>query len=120
VNRTVGVQTFCELENKCQNCEIKSLVNRTVCVHTSKITFKCTIGLYGIFLIIFINENMYYVIFLWMCSFMCFSAISVRSMEFIATFNNISVISLRSVLLVKEPGKTTDLSQVTDKLRIYI
>jgi hypothetical protein len=37
-------------------------------------------------------------------------------MEFIATFNNISVISLRSVSLVKEPGKTTDLSQVTDKL----
>jgi hypothetical protein len=35
------------------------------------------------------------------------------------TFNNISVISLRSVLLVKETGypeKTTDLSQVTDKL----
>jgi hypothetical protein len=34
------------------------------------------------------------------------------------TFNNISVISLRSVLLVKETGypeKTTDLSQVTDK-----
>lgn len=34
MNRTVRVQTFCELENKCQNCEIKSLVNRTVCVHT--------------------------------------------------------------------------------------
>jgi hypothetical protein len=36
-----------------------------------------------------------------------------------ATFNNISVISWRSVLLVKEagvPGKTTDLSQVTAKL----
>jgi hypothetical protein len=36
-----------------------------------------------------------------------------------ATFNNISAISWRSVLLVKEtgvPGKTTDLSQVTDKL----
>ena len=36
-----------------------------------------------------------------------------------ATFNNISVISWRSVLLVDEtgvPGETTDLSQVTDKL----
>jgi hypothetical protein len=38
---------------------------------------------------------------------------------FNATFNNISIISWRSVLLVEEtgvPGKTTDLSQVTDKL----
>jgi hypothetical protein len=36
-----------------------------------------------------------------------------------ATFNNISVISWRSVLLVEEtgvPGKTTDLWQVTDKV----
>jgi hypothetical protein len=36
-----------------------------------------------------------------------------------ATFNNISVISWRSVLLVAETGfpeKTTDLLQVTDKL----
>ena len=36
-----------------------------------------------------------------------------------ATFNNISDISWRSVLLEEEtrvPGKTTDLSQVTDKL----
>ena len=35
-----------------------------------------------------------------------------------STFNNISVVSLRSVLLVEEtgePGKATDLSQVTDK-----
>ena len=32
-----------------------------------------------------------------------------------ATFNNISVISLRSLLLVY-PDKTTDLPQVTDKL----
>ena len=38
--------------------------------------------------------------------FVCF-------MVFNATFNNISVISWRSVLLVE---KTTDLSQVTDKL----
>ena len=38
---------------------------------------------------------------------------------FDATFNNISVISWRSDLLVEEtriPGKTTDLSQVTEKL----
>ena len=34
-------------------------------------------------------------------------------MVFNATFNNISVISLRSVLLVEE---TTDVPQVTDKL----
>jgi hypothetical protein len=40
-------------------------------------------------------------------------------MEFNATFNNISVISWRSVLLVEEtrgPGEITDLSQVTEKL----
>ena len=40
-------------------------------------------------------------------------------MVFNATFNNISVISCRSVLLVEEtggPGKITDLPQVTDKL----
>jgi len=40
-------------------------------------------------------------------------------MVFYATFNNISVISWQSVLLVKDTGvpeKTTDLSQVTDKL----
>ena len=38
---------------------------------------------------------------------------------FNATFNNISVISWRSILLVEEtrnPEKTTDLSQVADKL----
>jgi hypothetical protein len=36
-----------------------------------------------------------------------------------ATFNNISVISWQSVLLMEEtgvPGKTTDLPQVTDNL----
>jgi hypothetical protein len=33
-----------------------------------------------------------------------------------ATFSNISVISWRSVLLVEYPEKTTDMSQVTDKL----
>ncbi len=41
-----------------------------------------------------------------------------RYMVINATFNNISVISLRSVLLVEEtgiPGETTDLSQVNDK-----
>ena len=37
-------------------------------------------------------------------------------MMFNATFNNISVISWRSVLLVEETGETTDLSQVTNKL----
>ena len=40
-------------------------------------------------------------------------------MVFNATFNNISVILWRSVLLVEETGeseKTNDLSQVTDKL----
>jgi hypothetical protein len=44
-------------------------------------------------------------------------------MVFNATFNNISVISWRSVLLVEEtggPGKTTDLSQFTDKLYLYL
>jgi hypothetical protein len=43
----------------------------------------------------------------------------VSVIEFNATFNNSSVISWRSVLLVEEtgvPGKTTDLQQVTDKL----
>jgi hypothetical protein len=45
----------------------------------------------------------------WFCLFM----------ECSATFNYISVISLRLVLLVEEPEypeKTTDLSQITDKL----
>jgi hypothetical protein len=40
-------------------------------------------------------------------------------MVFNATYNNISVISCQPVLLVEEIGvleKTTDLSQVTDKL----
>ena len=38
---------------------------------------------------------------------------------FNATFNNISVIPWRAVVLVEEvPGETTDLSQVTDKLYI--
>ena len=40
-------------------------------------------------------------------------------MVFNATFNNISVILWRSVLLVDEtgvPGETTNLPQVTDKL----
>jgi hypothetical protein len=37
-------------------------------------------------------------------------------MVFNVTFNNISVISWRSVLLMEDPEKTTDLSQVTDKL----
>ena len=37
-------------------------------------------------------------------------------MVFNVTFNNISVISWRSVLLLEETEKTADLSQVTDKL----
>jgi hypothetical protein len=40
-------------------------------------------------------------------------------MVFNATFNNISVISWRSIFLVEETGvpvKTTDLSQITDTL----
>ena len=43
----------------------------------------------------------------------------VRVMVFNATFNNISVISWRSVLFVEEleySEKTTDLSEVTDNL----
>jgi hypothetical protein len=39
-----------------------------------------------------------------------------RFMVFNATFNTISAILLRSVLLVEEPEETTDLSQITDKL----
>jgi hypothetical protein len=37
-------------------------------------------------------------------------------MVFNATFNNLSVISWQSVLLVEETGENTDLPQVTDKL----
>ena len=43
----------------------------------------------------------------------------VRVIVFSATFDNISAITWRSVLLVEEtgvPGKTTDMPQVTDKL----
>ena len=43
------------------------------------------------------------------CLFVCL-------MVFNVTLNNISVISWQSVLLVEETEKTTDLSQVTDKL----
>ena len=45
--------------------------------------------------------------------------VRVMVMVFNATVNNISVVSWQSVLLVEETGipeKTTDLSQVTDKL----
>jgi hypothetical protein len=48
---------------------------------------------------------------------MCFTVF--RFMVFNVTFNTITVISWRSVLLVEKleyPEKTTDLSQVTDKL----
>jgi len=47
----------------------------------------------------------------------------VKDMMFHATFNNISVILWRSVLLVEEIGvseKTTDLSQVTDKHNVVL
>ena len=48
------------------------------------------------------------------------TGIWVRIMVLNATFNNISVISWRSVLFVGETGvpgkKTTDLSRITDKL----
>ena len=37
-------------------------------------------------------------------------------MVFNGTFSNISAISLRPALFVEDPVKTTDLSQVTDKL----
>ena len=37
-----------------------------------------------------------------------------------ATFNNNSAISSQSVLLVEETEKTTDLSQVTDKLDQFV
>jgi hypothetical protein len=48
---------------------------------------------------------------------MVFSTIfRLKVMLFNATFNKISVISWRSVLLVEYPEKTTDLSKVTDKL----
>ena len=46
-----------------------------------------------------------------------------RVIVFNATFNNISVLSWRLVLLVEEtevPEKTTDLSQVTDKLTMLV
>ena len=48
---------------------------------------------------------------------MCFTVL--RFMVFNVTFNNITVISWRLVLLLEKleyPEKTTDLSQVTDKL----
>ena len=49
--------------------------------------------------------------------------IKVRVMVFNATFNNISAISWRSVLLAAEPEypeKTTDLPQVIDKLYLIM
>jgi hypothetical protein len=55
----------------------------------------------------------------WLIDRQCRSHIWLWFMVFNATFNNISVISWRSVLLVEEPEypeKTTDLSQVTDNL----
>ena len=58
------------------------------------------------------SGSMFYVFRINLCSF-------VYLVVFNATFNNTSVISWRSVLLLEEtrdPKKTTDLSQVTDKL----
>jgi hypothetical protein len=57
----------------------------------------------------------------WICNYLCNRCLSpLMSLVFYATFNNISVISWRSVVLEEETGglaeKTTDLSQVTDKL----
>jgi hypothetical protein len=46
--------------------------------------------------------------------------IRVGFIMFYATFNNISVISWRSVLLVEYPENTTDLPLVTDKLYYII
>ena len=46
-------------------------------------------------------------------SYLPFIAYRVRVMVFNGTFNNLSVISLRPVLLME---KTTDLPQITDKL----
>ena len=45
----------------------------------------------------------------YVCLFVCL-------MVFNGTFSNISAIPLRSALFVEDPEKTTDLSQVTDKL----
>jgi len=47
----------------------------------------------------------------------------VRFMVFNATFNNISAILWQSILLVEKPEypqKTTDMSQVTDKLHLIM
>jgi hypothetical protein len=44
------------------------------------------------------------------------SRVKVRTMALSATFNNISVMSSRSLLIEEHPGKTTDLPEVTEKL----
>ena len=59
----------------------------------------------------------------WICLYYCYTDIWVRFMVLSATFNNMSVISWQSVLLVEETGvpgaeKTTDLSQVTDTVQL--
>ena len=74
----------------------------------------------------FVNWDMIFRELVWCfccCCIVCFTYIiikgKVRVMIFIVNFNNISAISWLSVLLVEETGvpeKTTDLSQVTDKL----
>ena len=73
--------------------------------------FNHQILLYGILFLTFINTNVFYLL-----SFK-FSRKLVKNMAFSfnATFNNISVILRRSVLLVEEigvPGENHDLSQV--------
>jgi hypothetical protein len=58
---------------------------------------------------------LYYINYL----FTAITGVRIKVMIFKVTFNNISVILWRSVLLVEEteyPEKTTDLPQVTDKL----
>jgi len=50
--------------------------------------------------------------FLYLATMVCLICL----MVFNTTFNNILVISWQSLLLVEDPEKTTDLSQVTDKL----
>ena len=52
----------------------------------------------------------------WITGKILLSFFRIRVMVFNATFNNISVISWQSVILVEDMEKTTDLSQVNDKL----
>ena len=56
----------------------------------------------------------------WLSFLYRYKALFVCLMVFNTTFNNISVISWWSVLLVEDPAKTTNLSQVTDKLYLIM